>query len=68
MTPQAFLAKQNRKLQAELVRSYQDNTCEVTSRGVVVHPDVFLSKQVWTMVAGRQNNAQVPGPIHFWEA
>ena len=43
---------------------YQNNTYEVTTRGVVMHPDVFLSKQVLTTVAGRWRDAQtieVPG-------
>ena len=48
-------------------RSYQNNTYEVTTRGVVVHQTVFLSKQVLTTVAGRDAQAiEVPGAyIHF---
>ena len=44
-------------------KRYQNNAYEVTIRGVVAHPDMFLSK-VLTTVAGRRRDAQtieVPG-------
>ena len=40
----AFLAKQKSWAGVCLVHSYQNNTCEVTGRGVVVHPDHVLIK------------------------
>ena len=44
--------------------SYQNNTCEITVRGVVVHPDYALIKTTSTVVPGRVRYAQdtkVPG-------
>ena len=40
-------------------RSYQNNTYEVTTRGVEVHQTVFLSKQVLTTVAGKRRDARL---------
>ena len=53
----AILAKQNRQNESvqctRIKRSYHCNICEVTSRGVMVHIDRVLIKQVWTVVPGR---------------
>ena len=38
--------------------SYQNNAYEVTSRGVVVHPDRILVKTSTKIDAGRQKDAQ----------
>ena len=42
----------------------QNSTCEVSNKGVVMQPGMFLSKQVWTIVTGRWRDPQminVPG-------
>ena len=64
-TPQSILGKQNREVMRRLVHQYQNNTCEVTAEVLECTQIEFLSKQVQTIVTGRQNDAQ---PMKFSES